>query len=102
MITCASPKNMSGGSICAARCLSLLLAVMEHSRLHVEHSATSMQPFMVRYRPTSNDSSKKMTTQNAFYNVVNSLQTTKHMDMKKKEKIMSHILLTALVLNTTT
>lgn len=68
MITCVtstskenfqSPKNMNGGSIHAARCLNLLPAVMEHSSLHVEHSATSRQPFMVRYRPTSNDSSKK-------------------------------------------
>lgn len=27
-----------------------------------------------------------MTTQNAFYNAVNSLQPTKHMDMEKKKK----------------
>lgn len=50
---------MNGGSICAARCLNVLPAVMEHSSLHVEHSATRRQPFMVRYRPPSNDSSKK-------------------------------------------
>jgi len=54
-----SPKIMTGGCICSARCLSLLPAVMEHSRLYMEHSATSRLPFMVRYRPTSNDSSKK-------------------------------------------
>lgn len=32
-----------------------------------------------------------MTTQNAFYNVVNSLQPTKHMDMEKKS-YMLHML----------
>lgn len=47
-----------------------------------------------------------MTTQNAFYNAVNSLQPTKHMDMEKKKKekknYMLHIQLTVFVLNTIT